>query len=150
MAGTYEFLHPLPLCQGIPETIEDWREIADRNRPYVCPKCNRECPRIPSVPNFNMIFPGSTRADFLAQKLTQESVIAQEEGFRSKGEIEEALGQAEDRAAAMGQKGKQLIGPVQSPFKEVEGKKTFDPVSKPKDHEKQIKTAQEARKGLGC
>lgn len=116
MAGTYSYFHPQPLCPGIQETIDDWREMADRHRPYLCPKCGVACLNIPALGYFNMLFPGSTRADHLAQKLTTETMKDQAEGFRSVDEIQTAMGQAEERAKQMGTPGKQLIGPVDSPL----------------------------------
>jgi hypothetical protein len=63
-----------------------------------------------------MIFQGSTRAEQLADHYTRLSLEAQSEGFRSKDELDTAIGMAKERAKQMDQPGKQLIGPVSSPY----------------------------------
>lgn len=109
---TYEYW-----CPECDITTEEKREMPDRHRPAVCPKCKGPSRKIMSRTNFNPIFVGSTRAEMHADKYTRMSIEAQAEGFGSKMELDEARGQAQDRARAMGQPNKQLIGPVETPIK---------------------------------
>ena len=108
---TYEYN-----CEQCDLVFEEVREIPKRYQLAKCPQCGEPCPKIMSRTNFNPIFQGSTRAANLADYYTRLSLEAQSEGFRSKTELETAIGMAKERAKQMGQDGKQLIGPVETPY----------------------------------
>lgn len=116
-------------CESCEEDFDEFREIKHRSRWSTCPKCgNKECKKQITVVNFNEIFPGSHKQQSLADYWTRESVRAQEEGFQSKMELETAIGMAQERAKQMGKPDKQLIGPVESPYKGEKYKPTSDEV----------------------
>jgi putative FmdB family regulatory protein len=103
-------------CSACALVFEESRTIANRNIKAKCPQCGEPCPKIMSRTNFNPIFQGSTRAANLADYYTRLSLEAQSEGFRSKTELETAIGMAKERAKQMGTPEKTLIGPQKSPF----------------------------------
>ncbi len=122
--------------------FEENRQMHERNFPATCPECgNRECKKIPARTQFNMIFPGSTKREALADELTRMSVEAQKEGFRSKDELDTAIGMAKERAIQMGQPDKQLIGSVPSPF---QGERYTPSIDEVKEADKLVKERVEA------
>lgn len=103
-------------CLRCGNEFEDQETIVDRNNSHKCPKCKCTSKRVQSLVSFNTVFPGSTRAEMLADKLTADTVAAQDEGFTSKDEMQAAEGMAKERAKQMGYGDRQLIGAVRSPY----------------------------------
>jgi putative FmdB family regulatory protein len=113
MAALHQYEYECDPCNL---TFEESRTIAQRNTPAKCPSCGEPCKKIISRTNFNPIFQGSTRAANLADYYTRLSLEAQSEGFRSKNELDTAIGLAKERAKQMGTPDKTLIGPQKSAF----------------------------------
>lgn len=112
----YQYLHPDTTCPDSGAVIEEVREVADRSRPAKCPDCGVDCKKIiSSGVSFNPVFAGSTRHEFQVDEAVRMSDEAQQEGFKSRDELDTAIGLAEERAKQMGTDRK-LIGPVDSPF----------------------------------
>ncbi len=117
MPFEYTFFHPEEI--GTPECPDEFTEIRkmeERHEPAFCPVCGISCKKGVDRCSFNTVFPGSTRAEFLAGEAVKESVRAQDEGFRSKTELEVAMGQAEDRAKQLGVPTNRILGEKKSPF----------------------------------
>jgi len=93
------------------------RELKDRNLPAPCPYCgSKKTVKVIVEVRFNEVFPGSERAESLNDKAIAESVIAQNEGFRSPMEMETAVGQAHERAKQLGIPVNRILGGHKSPF----------------------------------
>ena len=91
--------------------------MADRSKPAECPVCKcTACTRVYlSAPRVNW-FPGSQTYDDRAAKLDKMAKEAQAEGFRSQGEVDEAVAQAKDRAAKLGIPVEKILGGTKAPF----------------------------------
>lgn len=125
MPLTYE--HDCPECGY---QFEVSRQMADRNKPADCPVCKFiGCPRVYRTAPRVKWFPGSYTYDDRADKLDRMAKEAQAEGFRSKGEVEAAVGQAHERAAKLGIPVERILGGTKA---SMEGEVKVDP----KDAEK--------------
>lgn len=115
---TYEYC-----CKKCGLILDESRAMADRGRPAVC-KCGGNAPRVyATAPRVNW-FPGSQTFDSRAENLDRMAKEAQAEGFRSKGEIEEAEGQAHERAKQLGIPVTRILGGTPAQF---EGKHEINP-----------------------
>lgn len=112
MAFIYEYE-----CSECKFQFEAARKLEDRSKPAACPACLRlKGVRIYlSAPRVNW-FPGSSTFDSRAEKLDKMAKEAQAEGFRSKAEIEAAVGQAHERAKQLGIPVERILGGTKAPF----------------------------------
>ena len=97
-----------------PESFDEIRTMETRNNPAKCPVCGGVCRKIMTAVNFNMVFPGSERAERQAEEATRESIRLQDEGFTSKDEIQAAEGQAAERAKELGIPKERILGGMPS------------------------------------
>lgn len=100
-------------------------KLEDRNKPATCPVCeNKECKRAWRTAPGIKWFPGSFTLQDRADKLDKLAKEAQAEGFRSQGEVDEAVAQAHDRAKKLGMPVERILGGTKAPF---EGEIKVDP-----------------------
>lgn len=118
MPFTYDYECPescsKPACPG---NFEQVRTMETRDVPAKCPECNKECKRVILSVRFQSLFPGSYKLEAQTDAAVKESEHAQAEGFRSKMELETAIGQAHERAKELGVPVERILGGTASPFK---------------------------------
>lgn len=100
-------------------------EMVDRDQLRQCPECDHlYCKRAYLTAPSVQWFPGSYTYNDRGDKLDKMAKEAQVEGFRSQGEIDEAIAQAHARAKKLGMPVEKILGGTKAPF---EGEIKVDP-----------------------